>query len=566
MVINNLLDTRTASFSELISNGRIYKVPPFQRDYSWELDNWEDLWQDIINSHSTQDSHYMGAIVLQGSREEKTLTIIDGQQRLATLSILAIAIIEKIDELVKRDIDPDANRERQGLLRRTYLGDKDPGSLRYSSKLLLNENNDHFYQGNLVNLRKPRMPRTLRKSDQLLWKAFEYFSKQLADLSEIVEDGALLANFLTQTVAQRLLFIQISVEDEINAYVVFETLNSRGVELGATDLLKNYLFSLFRGPDDLNAAQREWQEITRTVGMEKFPEFLKYFLSTTRKRVRNSQLFKLTRDKIQTAEQAFNLLEQLNELSGLYVALGKPDDEFWLDHSNNRTIREHVRELKLFKTKQAYPALFAAYKVFDEHKFEKLLKLVATISFRYTVVSGLNPNELETQYNTLAVSISEGKTKSPRAAFNLLKSALYVLDDKFLQDFSLLTISNTRKKDLVKYILRQLEKDRAGKDLTEDSFSIEHILPQEPNDLWQDCFQGEEIDDAIYRLGNMTPLEPSLNRRIGGNPYEEKQLTYQDSAYLITQDIQAEEWTMDSVVRRQERMAKRAVAIWRIDY
>ena len=564
MAKNNLLDTRTASFSELISNGRIYRVPTYQRDYSWRRDNWEDLWLDILSSHDTGSSHYMGAIVLKGTKDESAITIIDGQQRLATLSILAIAIIEKINDLVKRDINPAENQERQGILRRTYLGDKNPGSLRYSSKLFLNENNDNFYQGNLINLRSPKSLRKLRKSNQLLWEAFTYFSEKLDSLSEIVESGLLLADFLTQTIAQKLLFIQINVEDEVNAYVVFETLNSRGVELSATDLLKNYLFSQFEASeDDLIAAQREWQEITRTVGLEKFPEFLKYFLSMTRKRVRSNQLFKLTKNEVKNAAQAFDLLEALSNLSNLYVALGNPNDNFWLDFSNVRSVRSYIGELTLFRTKQAYPALFAAYNAFDDKSFEKLLKVVTVLSFRYTVVSGLNPNDLETHYNTLATQISAGKVKTPKAAFNLI-SSLYVSDEKFYQDFSLLSVENQKK--LIQYILKSLEKDKSGKDLQEDSFSIEHILPQNPNEMWTQHFQNDEVDDAIYRLGNITPLEQSLNGKIGTAPYQQKRAFYHQSAFEITRDIKAEEWTMSSIVARQESMAERAKHIWRIDY
>ncbi len=369
-----------------------------------------------------------------------------------------------------------------------------------------------------------------------------------------------------ETVARKLLFIQINVEDDINAYVVFETLNSRGVELSATDLLKNYLFSQFQSPDDLNAAQREWQEITRIVGMEKFPEFLKYFLSMTKKRVRSNQLFKLTKNQVKNAEQAFELLEKLNELGGLYVAPGNPNDNFWLDFPNSRSIRNCIEELKLFKTKQAYPALFAAHKVFDEQKFEKLLRLVNVISFRYTVVGGLNPNDLETQYNTLANQISVRKIKTPRAAFSLISSALYVSDEKFAHDFSLLSLASKQKKQLVKYILGQLQKDESRVDVKEDSFTIEHILPQNPNEVWRDKFPEGEIDEAIYRVGNLTPLEPSLNSKIGIEPYEKKKQVYQQSAYSITRAVQAEEWTMSSIVRRQEAMAERAVQIWRVDY
>jgi uncharacterized protein with ParB-like and HNH nuclease domain len=266
MARSNLLDTRTTSFGDLIGNGKIYRVPPFQRDYSWKEENWEDLWQDILIIHNQPDSsHYMGAIVLQNSEaSDKEFTVIDGQQRLATLSIIAIAVIEKIQNLVEQEENEAANRERQEILKRTYLSDRDPRSLRYSSKLILNENNNDFYQSNLINLRKPLNIRSLSKSNQLLWQAFQYFSSRLGELQDVVRDGEKLAIFLTNIVAQKLLFIQISVQDELNAYIVFETLNARGIELSSTDLLKNYLFSLFQGPDDLQEAQRQWRRVINT--------------------------------------------------------------------------------------------------------------------------------------------------------------------------------------------------------------------------------------------------------------------------------------------------------------
>ncbi len=290
----NLLDTCTSRFGDLLGNGKIYRVPLFQRDYSWSEENWEDLWQDILLLHDNPDSsHYMGAIVLQGSgTSDEEFTIIDGQQRLATLSIVAIAVIDKIQKLVEQEKEAEANQERQEILKHTYLSYKDPSSLRYSSKLILNENNNDFYQSNLINLRKPRNIRSLSKSDKLLWQAFQYFSNQLENLPEVIQSGETLAKFLTEIIAQRLLFIQINVEDELNAYTVFETLNARGIELSSTDLLKNYLFSLFQGQVDLKEAQRQWRRIISTVQMEKFPEFLRYYLSLKQSRVRRGRLFK----------------------------------------------------------------------------------------------------------------------------------------------------------------------------------------------------------------------------------------------------------------------------------
>jgi uncharacterized protein with ParB-like and HNH nuclease domain len=561
----NLLDSRTTSFGDLIGNSKIYRVPPFQRDYSWQEENWEDLWQDILILHVNPDSsHYMGAIVLQNSgTSDKEFTIIDGQQRLATISIIAIAVIDKIQKLVERGEEAEANQERQEILKRTYLSDRDPRSLRYSSKLLLNENNNDFYQSNLINLRRPLNIRSLSKSNQLLWQAFQYFCERLEELQEVIWSGEKLAGFLTDTIAQRLLFIQINVEDELNAYTVFETLNARGIELSSTDLLKNYLFSLFQGPDDLQEAQRQWRRIINTVQMEKFPEFLRYYLSLKQIRVRRERLFKVVRESVKNAQQAFDLLDRLENYSSLFIALGNSNDEFWRDVPENCP---YIRELELFRVKQAYPALFAAYEKFSPENFTRLLKLVCVISFRYTVISSLNPNELEIFYNKVAIAITNGEITNPRQVFDNLRS-VYVSDEKFLQDFSLVSISTTgQKKKLVRYILCKLEADASRIDVNEDSFSIEHILPESPTDEWRQNFTDAEIEEMVYRLGNLTPLEPPLNRQVGNELYPIKQAAYQKSAYKLTQNILAEEWTSNTLATRQRLLAQRAIHIWRADF
>ncbi|NJK99408.1 MAG: DUF262 domain-containing protein [Spirulinaceae cyanobacterium RM2_2_10] len=561
----NLLDTRTTSFGDLIGNGRTYRVPAFQRDYSWQAENWEDLWQDILSLHeSPETSHYMGAIVLQNSRaSDKEFTIIDGQQRLATLSIMAIAVINQIQKLVENKAAAEANQERQEILKRTYLSDRDPRSLRYSSKLLLNENNNEFYQSNLINLRHPLNVRALSKSNQLLWQAFQYFSDQLEELEEVASSGEKLADFLTSIIAQRLLFIQINVEDELNAYTVFETLNARGIELSSTDLLKNYLFSLFQGPDDLHEAQRQWRRLISTVQMEKFPEFLRYYLSIQQVRVRRERLFKIVRKSVRSGGQAFALLDQLEKYSSLFIALSNPNDDFWRDTPENRP---YIRELELFRVKQAYPTLFTAYEKFSHDDFTRLLKLLCVTSFRYTVVSSLNPNELETIYNKVAVAIHDGKITSPRQVFAALRS-VYVPDEKFLQDFSLFSMpTRGQKKKLVRYILCRFEADASRLDVNEDSFSIEHILPESPSTEWQRAFSDLQVESMVYRIGNLTPLEPKLNRQVGNESYATKRAKYQQSAYTLTQDLLAEEWTPDTLASRQMQLARRAVHIWRSDF
>jgi uncharacterized protein with ParB-like and HNH nuclease domain len=127
MAVNNLLDTSTVSLSDIIGNGKIYKVPSYQRDYSWKWDHWEDLWADIQTILNGESVHYMGSIVLQ-NKGEKNYSVIDGQQRLATLTLIVLATIKTIQNLVDKNIEKENNEERIKLLSKKFLGDKDPGS------------------------------------------------------------------------------------------------------------------------------------------------------------------------------------------------------------------------------------------------------------------------------------------------------------------------------------------------------------------------------------------------------------------------------------------------------
>ncbi len=104
--------TSNQTLRQLLGNGVAYRVPPFQRDYSWEQDQWEELWLDVRATLGGEEpSHYMGYLVLQSS-DQKDFEIMDGQQRLTTLSILALAVLAALDELVVQGVHPDDNRRR----------------------------------------------------------------------------------------------------------------------------------------------------------------------------------------------------------------------------------------------------------------------------------------------------------------------------------------------------------------------------------------------------------------------------------------------------------------------
>ena len=560
MAVSNLLDTSTVSLSDVIGNGKTYEVPPYQRDYSWKKDHWEDLWNDIMNVYKSKNVHYMGSIVLQVLGDKK-YHVIDGQQRFSTLTLIVLATINKLKELVKNSINVEQNNERISLLQKKFIGDKDPGSLSYSSKLKLNENNDSFFQTNLLVQRPPTNIKTLIDSDKLIWKAYNYFLDRISELFKEEKKGEIVTNFLNKIIAEKLLFIQIIVEDEVSAYTVYETLNSRGVGLTVTDLLKNYLFSI-SSKVDLPHIKQKWKSIVETIGLDMFPTFLRHYWISKRKLIRQEYLFRALRESISSSTEVIELLEALDNNAKLYNALSNSADSFW---GGNKEIKKRIKELTLFKEKQAYPILISAYNNLTEERFAVVLKFVSVITFRYTVISKLHTNLKEDIYNKAAVAINDDPTISNVNIAQLL-SSLYPNDKEFKNSFATKSISTKRRTKLVRYILFSIENqlNNVDYDFEENSGTIEHILPENGNEHYLTDFPQAIHESVVYRLGNYTILEEAKNRECNILPFSDKKSIFHTSQYEMTKSISNPNWTPNSIESRQEWLGNQASAVWRI--
>lgn len=570
MAHNNLLETSTVSMSELLGNGRIYRVPPFQRDYAWREREWEDLWEDITQVEGPAGLHYMGTVVLQPKADSKEYAVIDGQQRLTTLSLIAIAVIDHLQrmasDLAAADpVQSDSNKERAEILRRTFLGDKDPKSLLYSSKLFLNGNNNDFYQSYLLQLRPPPVPARLSDTNKLLWSAYKYFHAQVggwlaAGLGP--RGGEALTGFLTDVVASRLLFIQIQVQDELSAYTVFETLNSSGVGLTSTDLLKNYLFSLVPS-GDVALVQQQWQRIAGIIGTDKLPEFFRHYLNSLQPLIRAERLFRSVKDSVRNGQEALAFLDDLELGADCYAALFDPSHSLWRE---DKAARHFVRVLRELRVRQIAPLLLAVLRHFTPIEVRRSLHLAIVVSVRFHLIGNANPNELERVYNDAAMAVHDGRATTVAHLGQLLRS-IYVDDAKFAQDFTVAELNLARRKKLVRYLLYTLEEQAGGgrKDFEEDPGTIEHILPLKPSTDWDGEFPPDLHETYVHRLGNYLLLEENLNGRLGNRPYSDKLPIYRQSHYVTTSNLSAPEWTRLTLLQRQEHMADLAVQVWNIN-
>lgn len=568
MGATNLLDTKTVTLNEVLGNGKKMQVPLFQRDYSWDEDNWEDLWNDILSSEQTGSVHYMGSVVLQNI-DGKNYYIIDGQQRFATLSILILALINKIRILADNDVDKEANRERVEILMNQYIGQKDPTSLRYSSKLSLNENNDAFYQQRLVAFKEPVNRMKLSDSEKLLWNAYLFFSKVIDEQFKQDLSGERIAYFLNEIVGERLMFIQIVVENELNAYTVFETLNSRGQELTSTDLLKNYLFSLVaKSETDLRQVRAQWKKIIDIVGLKAFPIFLRQYLNTRMNLISKEYLFKAVKQMVQDGEQVFALLDELEKNAYVYIALFTPDDVLW---ENDKEIREDIRALTLFRVTQCNSLLMIAYDKLSVADFKKVLRAIVSLSFRYNVIAKLQTNDMEKVYNRASVRIFKSEDITVRQILEDIRP-IYLNDEDFKRYFEhkVMNTNNSATRKLVRYILYKVEAalpNGLHADFEIDTGTIEHILPEAYTEDWSADFSEEEAENYRYRLGNLTLLESKKNNReAAAKSFEEKKEIYANSQYALSRKIEASEWTPKMIHHRQARIASVACGIWKIQY
>lgn len=566
MARSALLNTDTEDLKELLSNGKTYSVPPYQRDYSWKEEHWEDLWEDLMAVHAEKDDHYMGAVVLE-TQERKHFRIIDGQQRLATLSILILACVDHLYAWAKEGKEVAENEERALLLESLYLGAKDPSTLRITPKLKLNANDDDFFQLNIAQRKAPQGGlRGLRDSELKLWKCFQFFRDKVAEKFGKQKKGAELAGFVSEAVTERLVFISVRVQDQLSAYTVFETLNARGLELTETDLLKNYLLSL---ADRLSASQMEpvlkqWARITSRVGIAGFPDFLRHHLNAQRAFVRQKQLFKTIKKDVTELTQVFTLLDKLEADAAWYEALGDHSAEFWLDYPG---AREHVRVLNLFNVSQYTPLVLAAKDFFTAPQdMVEILKYIAVVSVRFNGVGRRSTHILEEVYNKAALAIRNGTARTLADVRQSLRP-IYIPDEEFEADFKALRLKNrsTSGKRL-RYLLAKIERQLSGSDVNDEAMTatVEHILPENPGEAGWEHFNADAHERSYERVGNYSLLERSLNGQVAGNePFHAKQGAYKQSQYRTSTDLtQFSDWTEQTIDNRQQSLARVAKSIW----
>jgi len=553
-------NTSNKDLRAILGNGAAYTVPRFQRDYSWSETEWRDLWDDIIAStNDPGEKHYMGYLVVQRKGENGFL-VIDGQQRLTTISILVIAGLRTLSDPAFPEPNEEDRQKRIETLRASYVGTVDPVSLTPSNKLVLNRNNDRYYK-RISKLEVPPQ-RRIKASERLLWKACEYFKRQIGKHCKTGEEVALLVDRM----ASRLFFTEIIVDDEVNAYRVFETLNARGVQLSTPDLLKNYLFSQIAScnpnESELDDLDLIWTEITSQLGSHSFARFVLAEWNRNHPLVRKGELFRKIKSSISDPASAASYVNNLAARSEVYAALHDPDDEFW--SGADPSVRASLRTLRTFGITQPIGLLMSAHQHLASD-FPKLLRWIAVVSIRWNVIGDRSTQFQEGIYNKASRAICDGASLREIAP---QIQELQLTDEDIIDACAKKRFESKQSHKGARYLLARVEEhlNQGRTPLQDTELTLEHFLPQNPSPEWftDTDLDEERIDDIAYRLGNLTLLSASANRDAGTLAPPKKQTLLKDSCMQISQLLTENAWDPDLIDRRGRWLGKHIAAVWRI--
>jgi hypothetical protein len=500
-----------------------------------------------------------------------SLTVLDGQQRLATLVIIFSAVRNWLQQYTESQ--RDATIIQEFYIGRSELGEKDA-----QPRLVMNAANNRIFHDLVVNAapldEAKKLLAGLKRHDQnrKLLEALVYAHERVwtiaAKENGWAESTARLIG-LVKFLAENVSVVQLVVTSEGAAHTIFETLNDRGMELAPLDLLKNLLFSRAESLSTASVRDMEarWAQMMATLANVRPDNFLKAFWTSRHGRIRSTNLFDAFKKQYTGAKPAIALSVELLEVSEQYAALDNADDPVWAPYTE--ATRESVKSLRIIGSQQAHPVLLAGLAKLAPREMERLMRLLEVLIVRHLLVGGGNTGRFETACAVLARKIYSGEVTKAAAAQQEMKE-FNVPDDEFKQQFRVKQERNNQK---AKYFLSALEREelrgkkgRMAGELTPGNLSVEHVLPQNPGAEWSAVVRADPsiVEECAFRLGNLCLLTSDANQGLGRHAFKAKKATYEESDLLTTQDIATKQsWDRRTIDHRQARLATVAARAWR---
>ncbi|HAW07857.1 MAG TPA: hypothetical protein DCW42_01605 [Bacteroidetes bacterium] len=550
-----------AKLLEFLRKSPQFIIPIYQRTYSWGISECQQLWEDIIRTGSNEKiyAHFIGSIVyiqqgIYSVSATSPLLVIDGQQRLTTISLILEALARRVGN--SEPIDGFSAKK----IRHYYLLNPLEDAEKAFKLILTQTDKDSL----LALLKERNWP---SNNSLRIKENFEFFEEKIKALGnelDVLCDGL-----------SKLMIVDLSLTHDVdNPQLIFESMNSTGRELSQADLIRNYILMGLQPNHQTRLYQEYWRPMELSFGQvaydEHFDGFMRHYLTIKTGKI----------PRIRDVYKAFKAYSKEPEISDLGVdelvkdiylfstyfcamALGKEKD---------KGLAEAFRDLRDLKVDVAYPFLLELYHDYKNGSLTKqelieVVRLVESYVFR-RVVCNIPPNSLNKTFATFGRFLRKEKyVESVKANFQLLPSyRRFPNDNEFERDIKVRDLYNFRSRS---YWLRRLENYRRKEVVVVPEYTIEHIMPQNENlslawqnDLGPDWKTVQKT--WLHTLGNLTLT--GYNPEYSDRPFCEKRLMeggFKDSPLQLNKDVKETEiWNEKAINRRADRLAKIATKVW----
>lgn len=527
-----------AFHSYLEQKNHAFVIPIYQRYYDWQQAQCQRLFLDIETSIKEQNKHFFGAVVyvVDSSNEQKHI-IIDGQQRITTLSLLYLALYHA---------EEDRDFAEHDILY-TFLKNRNPEETFFEIKLHSIEKDRVIYE------RLLRNPDVEVKSSNI-YDNYLFFKQAISE--------SLFTPREIYRGLQRLEVAWIRLETGENPQKVFESLNSKGLKLSQGDLIRNYLLMGLAYEEQKRLYQTFWQEIEKLITLSKVDEFVRYYLT-----IQNGVFPK--KDAVYESFKRFceKRKQSVEETLTSLLAYAKVYSFCLKKNHPNKEINQALQAFSTLKQEIVYPlAMTVLHPNAEEADQVKCIAFLVSYVYRRAVCK-LTSNGLSGVVATEAQKLNRA---NPTDMYEKLCTAILAKvgsgsmpeDDDFKQSF----MSEDMYK-LAAYTLVQLERISHREAVDADNLQVEHIMPQKLNSDWEIALSAgnRNYKDMHSRLrhciGNLALT--GYNQNMSNKSFSEKRQTYEDSNVRLTRDlVRYDQWGEEQIKQRSKELAEQAIAVW----
>ncbi|MES2390487.1 MAG: DUF262 domain-containing protein [Acidobacteriota bacterium] len=536
----------------LSSTSPAIRVPDYQRDYSWGKEQVTEFWADLEHfagpnaaSRPVGRVYFLGAAVLVNTGTYHLL--LDGQQRLATATILLAALRDKIQEF-----NLTAAQQTQDYF--ICFHDHFSGNRVY--RLELNVFDRAFFRDRIQSFPPLQTAVATKKSHRLIADAYTYFQNIISDRWDAAGGGKAgfdWAAHIALTLRENLALISVISNDEQSAGSIFTTLNDRGLGLSTVDLIRSHILQRANATERAEIVER-WDKVFEACGTQLATETLiRFSWVSVHGDVKARALYKVVLESLADAGSALAYSRRLEEDAKIYRYIRDADTE-------DETLQHLWETLHILRSSSVYPLLISAHHTFSLDDQKRLAKALVALVFRRNVVSNLDRATMESFLYALAERVSGGES------FDTVLQSLRThstTDAKFEADFLNLTF-NANEHGIARYLLKQIEKSLALTDEHDVAGAmrvhLEHIYPQNP----QVGLRWPTHEQNVSKLGNLTLLDRRLNETIKNSDFVTKRAAaYSGSALNLNAKLLAwNDWTPETIQERQASLAASAKDIW----